>query len=147
MSYHFSAPCLPPGWIEMQTPDGQTFYYHQPSNTSHWSVPRAPTSQGHLQCPSSAAADFSRPSQRPASACVHGARGGGGSGPRLSDLSPDEVALVVRVYHTFLHATLQHYPFSDVRLESHEICPSCKTIPDQGNRPCKCQSRRTKCYI
>jgi hypothetical protein len=92
----------------MQTPDGQTFYYHQPSNTSHWSVPSAPTSQGYRQCPSSAAADFSRPSQRPASACVHGARGGGGSGPRLSDLSPDELELVVRVYDTFSHATLSN---------------------------------------
>jgi hypothetical protein len=69
------APQLPPGWIEIQNPDGQTFYYHQQSNTSHWNIPGVPTSD----------------SQR------HG-HGVGYSGPSfstLSDLSAEEVSLVV----------------------------------------------------
>lgn len=36
---------LPSGWIEMQTPDGRPFYYHQQSNTSHWNMPGVPSSK------------------------------------------------------------------------------------------------------
>ena len=30
---------LPPDWIACQSPDGRTFYYHQPSGISSWNLP------------------------------------------------------------------------------------------------------------
>lgn len=92
------APQLPPGWIEMQNPDGRVFYYHQQSNTSHWNIPGVPTSQGHCKQESSYCSPFRMQRAR-----------GEDSGPSfttLSDLSADDVSLVVRVFQLMSSAAL-----------------------------------------
>jgi hypothetical protein len=92
----------------MQTPDGDTFYFHQPSSTSHWNLPALPPgapplvkSQKTQSSPSAAlsvASPFS--SQRPASAAPRALEGSGTHRLKtLSDLSVNEVSLIV---HRFL---------------------------------------------